>query len=212
DGRQQHQLARFQARTDEPGRGGAHRSPSELTFVRVYISMYTSVAIWGLLDINTNLMIPALRLIQFLTEAGRPRVGWIAPDGEAVGCVGDVPSLYELAQSAIAAGESLETHASRQLGAATLPYAPLRAERRVLAPLTHPDPARCLVSGTGLTHYGSAATRDSMHKKLAAPTESLSDSMQMFKWGVEGGRPAPGSGEPGAQPEWFYKGDGDGVV
>lgn len=186
-----------------------------LSFVRVYISKYRSVAIWSLLDIDTNLMIPALRLIQFLGETGRARVGWIAPDGEAVGCVGGMPSLYELAQSAIAAGESLETHASRQLEPATLPYATLRAELRVLAPLTHPDPARCLVSGTGLTHYGSAATRDSMHKKLAAPTESLSDSMQMFKWGMEGGRPlqrADGSGEPGAQPEWFYKGDGEIVV
>ncbi|HTU65717.1 MAG TPA: AraD1 family protein, partial [Steroidobacteraceae bacterium] len=32
---------------------------------------------------------------------------------------------------------------------------------------------------------------------------------------VEGGRPAvdaEGRGEPGAQPEWFYKGDGDGVA
>jgi hypothetical protein len=34
--------------------------------------------------------------------------------------------------------------------------------------------------------------------------------MQMFKWGVEGGR--PGGAAPGAQPEWFYKGDGDCVV
>jgi hypothetical protein len=151
-----------------------------------------------------------LRLIQFLSEAGRPRVGWIAPNGEAVGCVGDFESTYDLAQSAITAGESLETHASRRLEPAALPYAALRAESRVLAPLSHPDPARCLVSGTGLTHYGSAATRDSMHKKLAAPTESLSDSMQMFKWGVEGGRPAAGT--PGAQPEWFYKGDGGIVV
>jgi hypothetical protein len=28
----------------------------------------------------------------------------------------------------------------------------------------------------------------------------------MYQWGVEGGRPAPGS--IGAQPEWFYKGNG----
>jgi hypothetical protein len=174
--------------------------------------MYSSVANWGLLDIDTKLMIPALRLIQFLTESGQPQVGWVAPDGEAVGCVGDFASTYALTQSAIAARESLEAHASARLAAATLPYAALRAECRVLPPLTHPDPSRCLVSGTGLTHYGSAATRDSMHKKLAAAAESLSDSMQMFKWGVDGGRPAPGSREPGAQPEWFYKGDGDSVV
>jgi hypothetical protein len=178
-----------------------------------YTDEYSSVPISGLLAIDTNLMIPPLRLIQFSAENGQPRVGWIAPGGEAVGCVGAFRTMYELAQSAIAAGESLETHAGSRRDSATLPYPALLAGRRVLPPLTHPDPARCLVSGTGLTHYGSAATRDSMHKKLAAPAESLSDSMQIFKWGVEGGRPLPRSGgEPGAQPEWFYKGDGDCVV
>ncbi|HTU66358.1 MAG TPA: hypothetical protein VMF52_10425, partial [Steroidobacteraceae bacterium] len=121
-----------------------------------------------------------MRLLQFSSDSGRPRVGYVAPTGEAVGCVGDFGSMYDLALSAIAAGESLDAHAARALGAADLPYARLRAESRILPPLSHPDPARCLVSGTGLTHYGSAATRDSMHKKLAAATESLSDSMQMF--------------------------------
>jgi hypothetical protein len=93
---------------------------------------------------------------------------------------------------------------------ANLSYAGLREQCRLLPPLTHPEPSRCLVSGTGLTHYGSASARDHMHKKLAAAPDSLSDSMQMFKWGVEGGRPP--ATEPGAQPEWFYKGDGDCVV
>ena len=30
--------------------------------------------------------------------------------------------------------------------------------------------------------------------------------MKMFRWGVEGGRPAPG--KIGIAPEWFYKGNG----
>ena len=34
------------------------------------------------------------------------------------------------------------------------------AEGRVLPPIDHPDPAHLLVTGTGLTHLGSAATRD----------------------------------------------------
>jgi hypothetical protein len=154
-------------------------------------------------------MISALRLLQFLNESGQPGVGWVTPDGLAVGTVGSFKSLYELASAALAAGESLEAVAERHKQEATLPYAPLLAARRVLAPLNHPDPSRCLVSGTGLTHYGSASARDQMHQKLAAST--LSDSMQMFKWGVEGGRPQAGAGA-GAQPEWFYKGDGDNVV
>ncbi|HEU4780934.1 MAG TPA: AraD1 family protein, partial [Steroidobacteraceae bacterium] len=153
-------------------------------------------------------MIHRLRLIQFLEEGGRPRVGWVTDDGSAVFGVGSFESTYALALAATSAAEPLDAFASRLAAKAPIPYAALLNERRVLAPLSHPDPARCLVSGTGLTHYGSASARDQMHKKLAA--ESLSDSMQMFKWGVEGGRPA--GNEPGAQPEWFYKGDGDCVV
>jgi hypothetical protein len=35
---------------------------------------------------------------------------------------------------------------------------------------------------------------------------TVSDSMRMYQWGLEGGRPAPG--QIGVQPEWFYKGPG----
>jgi hypothetical protein len=76
-------------------------------------------------------------------------------------------------------------------------------------PLHHPDPAHCVVSGTGLTHLGSAAARDAMHQKLREQSEqgALTDSMRMFQSGVEGGSPAPG--QKGVQPEWFYKGQGN---
>jgi len=137
-------------------------------------------------------------------------VGWVTPDGAGVGVVGSFESTYELAQAALDAAEPLDAFASSRAAPPAFDYPHLLNERRLLPPLTHPDPARCLVSGTGLTHYGSASTRDNMHRKLAAASESLSDSMQMFKWGVEGGRPSGAA--PGAQPEWFYKGDGDCVV
>ena len=110
-------------------------------------------------------------------------------------------------KAALAAGQALDSFAERHLQAPNLPYAALLTSGRMLPPLTHPDPARCLVSGTGLTHYGSASARDAMHQKLAANAGSLTDTMQMFKWGVEGGRPE--NGQPGAQPEWFYKGTGE---
>ncbi len=137
-------------------------------------------------------------------------MGWVTPDGAGVGVVGSFESTYELALAALAAAEPLDAYASSRAAPPAFDYPHLLNERRLLPPLTHPDPARCLVSGTGLTHYGSASTRDNMHRKLAAASESLSDSMQMFKWGVEGGRPS--GAVPGAQPEWFYKGDGDCVV
>jgi hypothetical protein len=162
-----------------------------------------------LLDIDTNTMIAHLRLIQFVSDNGQPRAGWVTPDGQAAGEVGSFGSTYELARSALAAGEPLEAFASRHQGPPSLSYANLRRDGRLLVPLSHPDPARCLVSGTGLTHYGSASARDQMHQKLAA-AETLTDTMQMFKWGVDGGRPT--NGAPGAQPEWFYKGDGGIVI
>ena len=68
--------------------------------------------------------------------------------------------------------------------------------------MRHPVAARMFLTGTGLTHTGSAAARDAMH----AGAEGLSDSMKMFRLGLEGGRPAPG--QVGVQPEWFYKGTG----
>jgi hypothetical protein len=57
-----------------------------------------------------------------------------------------------------------------------------------------------------LTHLGSAKERQAMHLAEAAKAEVVTDSMKMFHWGVEGGRPAPG--EIGIAPEWFYKGTG----
>jgi hypothetical protein len=41
-----------------------------------------------------------------------------------------------------------------------------------------------------------------MHAADAKPT----DSLRMYEWGVEGGRPAAGT--IGTAPEWFYKGNG----
>jgi hypothetical protein len=40
----------------------------------------------------------------------------------------------------------------------------------------------------------------------AAPEGEITDSIKMFRWGLEGGRPEPG--EIGVAPEWFYKGNG----
>jgi len=86
-------------------------------------------------------------------------------------------------------------------------YDEVVSEKRLLPPLTHPDPAHCIVSGTGLNHLGSAMARDAMH---SVDPGKVSDSMKMFKLGLEGGKPP--AGQIGAQPEWFYKGDGSCIV
>ena len=74
-------------------------------------------------------------------------------------------------------------------------------------PLDHDDPAHLHLTGTGLTHLGSASTRDAMHQSAV---ETLTDSMKMFRMGLEGGK--PDQGRIGAQPEWFYKGNGHAAV
>lgn len=116
-------------------------------------------------------------------------------------------SIYELANSAIAAGVRLSDTARQRAGNKTLEYDPIHrgdSEWRTLPAMDHPqEPARCLVSGTGLTHLGSAKNRQAMH---AVATEQLTDSMKMFRAGLEGGRPEPGA--IGTAPEWFHKGTG----
>jgi len=116
-------------------------------------------------------------------------------------------SIYELVQIAITAGMKLSDLARQRVRRETIDYDPIyrsESEWKLLPAIDQPEePARCLISGTGLTHLGSAQNRQSMH---AAKDEDLTDSMKMFRWGVEGGR--PDAGHIGTPPEWFYKGDG----
>ena len=149
-----------------------------------------------------------MRLIQYRTDQGGRGVARI--DGNRAIVVPGATSMIDLAKQAVAAGLSLDAAVKAEGDGAALDYQALLAEGRVLSPVDHPDAAHCLVTGTGLTHLGSADTRDKMHKKISGDVESLSDSMKMFRMGLEGGKPQlPG---PGVQPEWFYKGDGSVVV
>ena len=119
-------------------------------------------------------------------------------------------STYQLARRAFATGQPLAAVVEAALTDIRLDYSSLLNERRLLPPLTHPDPAHCLVTGTGLTHLGSADTRDAMHAQTQLEESQITDSMRMFQLGLEGGKPA--RGQEGAQPEWFYKGNGNSVV
>lgn len=149
----------------------------------------------------------SMRLLQALSETGERMVIANIP-GEGAVRVPQVQSVYELARRALADGVGL-VEAAQALGEGQ----PLELETltagRLLAPLDHPDPAHLMVSGTGLTHLGSAQGRDSMHRRIEAG-EPLTDSMKMFQLGLEGGKPP--AGEIGVQPEWFYKGHGGIVV
>jgi hypothetical protein len=116
-------------------------------------------------------------------------------------------SIYELAQFTIDAGKKLSEVAREKAQNDALDYDLIysgRSEWRLLPAIDHPvEPTRCLLSVTGLTHLGSARDRQSMH---ATANEDLTDSMKIFRWGVEGGR--PDAGRIGIPPEWFHKGTG----
>lgn len=145
------------------------------------------------------------RLMQRRDSAGARCV--IAAEGERAWVVPGAPSVRALAAKAIAEGRSL-VEVVRGLGEGPEidPAAELAAGR-LLAPIDHEDPAHLVMTGTGLTHLGSAEGRDKMHRAAA---QAQTDSMRMFLEGVEGGKPAPGA--VGQQPEWFYKGDGSHLV
>jgi hypothetical protein len=144
-----------------------------------------------------------LRIIQ-IQSSKRRRVALV--DDHRLRLLGESPSVFALANAAISSGISLREIIERQLSEEALDYDSVyegRSDWRILPAVDHPgEPGRCLVSGTGLTHLASASRRDAMH----AAGEHVTDSIRMYQWGVEGGKPEPG--KVGAAPEWFYKGSG----
>lgn len=147
-----------------------------------------------------------LRLIQMRTTDGAILVA--ASDGTVARRVMNASSIHALARAAIAARSTLAAIVNASgLGEGVDVRAALD-ERRILPPIDHHDSARLLLTGTGLTHLGSADVRDRMHTR--AQSTDATDSMKMFRMGLEGGKPR--QGETGVQPEWFYKGDGRNIV
>jgi hypothetical protein len=151
-----------------------------------------------------------MRLVQFVSATGRRRVGRVSKDGEVVEALTGFASTYELARSAARRGGRLAALVGGAASDDRAELAELLADGRLLVPIDHPDSAHCLITGTGLTHLGSAQARDAMHEVTKQDEATLSDSMRMFRLGLEGGR--TNGTEPGVAPEWFYKGDGSIVV
>jgi hypothetical protein len=144
------------------------------------------------------------RVVQ-LRAGGTRRVASVAEP--QLRMLADIASVYEMAELALRERAPLAEVIKRLTTDESIDYDTVyngRSEWHLLVPIDHPaDSGRCLVSGTGLTHLGSASSRHAMHGKADV---ELTDSMRMFKSGVEGGRPAPNA--IGTPPEWFYKGSG----
>jgi hypothetical protein len=150
-----------------------------------------------------------MRIVQFKNKDNSIRVGLV--ENENLRLLNEVKSTYALTQKAFQTGKSLKELVEGLAGDATVGYQLLLDNKQVLMPLMHPDPYRCWVTGTGLTHLGSAASRNKMHQKLKnSNLDELTDSMKMFQMGMENGKLV--NGDPGVQPEWFFKGNGLSVV
>lgn len=146
-----------------------------------------------------------MRLVQFQAQGARRKVGLVV--GDVIQVLATVSTTYALFQYAQQNGLSLPETVSRLTSDEYIEYDVLLQENRILVPLDHPDTYHTWITGTGLTHLGSAASRNAMHQKITnAPAHELTDSMRLFQMGVNNGKM---SGDvPAAQPEWFYKGNG----
>lgn len=115
-------------------------------------------------------------------------------------------SAYELFMAAIKNNENFCDFFMSRASDEILDFAQTAVLKNFLPPVMPLDPKKCMISGTGLTHLGSAKTRDEMHQELAN-NQNKTDSMKMFECGLSHGR-----AQNPAEPEWFYKGDGRALV
>ncbi len=145
-----------------------------------------------------------IRIVQ-LSNFGRRRVALV--DEPRLRLIADFDSVYALVGEAIAKQQPLSKIVLDHVSTEALSYDDIYSQSSDWKLLPSADipaaPERVLVSGTGLTHLGSARDRQAMHE---VDESKMTDSMRMFEWGRQNGRPA--DGQIGIAPEWFFKGDG----
>ena len=132
----------------------------------------------------------SIRLVQ-LSHGPERRVAFVdGPDLRVLSPA--VSSVYSLANQAQNTAQPIAALIEADISALRLSYDEVyegRSAWRLLPSVDHPAAMwRTLVSGTGLTHLASVKRRDAMHAGIQQET----DSMRMYRWGVEGGKPAPG--------------------
>ena len=151
-----------------------------------------------------------LRLIQYTETDGSRAVGLIGGRGTEVHPLKGFATVMQLAQAAIDQNRSLTDLVQATAQPESLDYPALLKAGRVLPPIDHPEPTRFFLTGTGLTHLGSADARNKMHVTTHGSNAPESDSMKIFRMGIKGGKPE--AGKIGVQPEWFWKGVGTEIV
>ena len=149
-----------------------------------------------------------MNLVQLLDPSLQPRVALV--EEPRLRLLKSCESIHQLATAALLSERPLQELIGSMASSEAIDYDPIYhgySEWHLRAPVHHPfEITRVIVSGTGLTHLRSASNRQAMHINGEAPDPPETDSMRMYRWGTEGGKPAPG--HVGTQPEWFYKGTG----
>jgi len=151
-----------------------------------------------------------MRLIQYRQANGARAIGLVTADGKHAHPLQGFDTVYRLAQASINQKRPIAELIQAAAATETVDYLALLQEGRVLPPVEHPEPARFFLTGTGLTHIGSADARNQMHVTTHGSNAPESDSMKIFRMGIKDGKPE--AGKIGVQPEWFYKGVGTEIV
>lgn len=146
---------------------------------------------------------------QIIAEDGENQV--VVREGTEAYVVNKAKNIYSLAMEAAETDATLTDIVSRHGLGVAVDLESAYHNNRILTPISHEDEAHLYVTGTGLTHLGSASSRDTMHHSEFNTNETNeTDSMKMFRMGLKSGKPEVGS--VGVQPEWFYKGNGGTLV
>ena len=139
-----------------------------------------------------------MRIIQYRNSLGGRGVALVEADGDHARELTGVGSIYELAEQAMAKKQPLAELIGQFANGKRIDYAGLLASGHVLAPLDHPEPTRFFITGTGLSHIGSASARNKMHVMTHGNDAPESDSMKIFRMGVEGRQARQGQDRRGA--------------
>jgi len=146
-----------------------------------------------------------MRLSQLLDDQGQKMVCATNADGTSRR-LANVADIRALAMEAVEAQTGLPALINDRLTEEVIDLHAALDAGRILTPIDHPDPAHLLVSGSGLSHKAWVAIEPDHGPNEAA----WPDHFKTLMLGQRGGKPA--AGEWGAQPEWFFKGNGDILV
>ena len=95
-----------------------------------------------------------IKLIQFINGNGLPCVGVVNVD--KIEILHGIKSTYELFVETQQDASKIGDIIPGLLSGKYEDYNMISEERRLLLPLNHPDPYHTWITGTGLTHLGSA--------------------------------------------------------